>query len=130
MLMTRLTLHGGNGLFRSHNFPLSQFKLEAQQLGDLAAAAISANPSEWSEYGLTPLTIIDSPKHTLAPRFRDAIKQNLEYLADTQSEDGYWAPSWSWFGTFADEWPKAEMDIKSFVTRESINLLRRFEGFG
>ncbi len=116
-------------LVRSQNYPVDQFEQPIQHFYQLAISAIAVNPSDWAEYGLTPLTLIDNPKHKLAPQFRNAIKLNFEYLTDTQHKDGYFAPSWSWYGTFEDEWPEAEKDIKSVVTRESINLFRRFEGF-
>ena len=115
-------------MVRSLNYPVDQFEKTIKRLYALAGSAISVNPPEWAAYGLTPLSLIDDPSHLLAPRFRDALKLNFEFLSDTQNEDGSWSPSWSWHGTYADEWPEAEKDMKSFVTRESVNLFRRFEG--
>lgn len=93
---------------------------------ELALAAIIVELAAWGEYGLTPLTVVKAPDHPLAERLSDAIGLNLDHLMATQQADGSWAPTWSWYGSYPDDWPTAEHDIRSRLTAENLALLTRF----
>ena len=110
-------------------FPRVKYKDAVERFYALAESTISTDPAEWSEYGLTPLTVIKDPHNPLAARLKKPVLENLKYLSRIQQADGSWAPRWSWFGHYEDEWPEAERDIRSMITADSLCLLRRFEHY-
>lgn len=97
------------------------------KLTGVVDAMVARDPSAWAEYGLQPLTVVDSPDSPFAGLLADAIPANLDYLADQQGDDGTWAPNWSWFGTYDDAWPAAERAWKGVLTVGALLKLRAFD---
>jgi len=115
-----------NRLLRTPNFPRQEHRQQSEHFYALAKSLVATTPEEWQSYGLTPLSLIDAPDHPLAAPMDHALRDNFQHLNRTQCEDGSWASPWTWHGAFDDKWPDAELDIKSLVTRENVNLYRRF----
>ena len=90
---------------------------------------VARDPAAWAEYGLQPLTVVNSPESPFAGLLADAIPVNLDYLIQQQGGDGAWAPNWSWFGMYDDAWPAAEQSWKGVLTLNALRTLRVFGRF-
>ncbi|MBO8157149.1 MAG: hypothetical protein H0Z32_11865 [Bacillaceae bacterium] len=89
---------------------------------------IGRSEKEWEEYSASPLTFIDSPESP----YMDAvdsplIEKTLDYLITKQTEDGSWAPNWSWFGNYEEDWPEAREEWKGVLTLNNLKVLREFK---
>ena len=103
--------------------------LRGRLLAKLAGAVdsmVARDPAAWAEYGLQPLTVVDSPDSSFAGLLADAIPANLDYLVQQQGEDGAWAPNWSWFGLYDEAWPASERAWKGVLTVKALRQLRAF----
>jgi hypothetical protein len=92
----------------------------------LTLAAVNTDRAAWQKYQLSPLMIVKGPDHPLASDLADSIEANLDFLVEQQENDGSWAPTWSWFGQYPEDWPTAERDIRSKVTADALSTLTRF----
>jgi hypothetical protein len=97
-----------------------------EKLGAAVDALVSKDPSQWDGYALKPLDVVSYPESPLAERLKPAVHLNLDYLIDRQQADGSWAPAWSWFGEYPEEWPVAEGEWKGVLTLRALRLLHRF----
>ncbi|HEU4322337.1 MAG TPA: hypothetical protein VFS21_04225 [Roseiflexaceae bacterium] len=87
---------------------------------------VGRDPAKWGEYGLTPLTVVSSPRSLFFPDFADLIPLNIARDAAAQSEEGFWQPPWSW--AFASEagWQAAERDLRGVFTLSNLLAEKRF----
>ncbi|MGM1048023.1 MAG: hypothetical protein ACQEXX_18035 [Bacillota bacterium] len=76
-------------------------------------------------YGATPLSVLNSPSSRYYTKYADVIPAELDELIDQQSEDGSWAPNWTWY-QFEEEWLIAKEEWKGIMTLNSIRTLRNF----
>ncbi len=97
-----------------------------EKLRRIVNSTVERNPETWKEYGLPPLTLIASPDSPFAADFADTIPQNLDFMIESQSEDGTWKPNWSWFGLWPEEWEQAKRDWTSRLTLDNLHRLRSF----
>jgi len=84
------------------------------------------DPAQWANYGLPPLAVIDSPESPFAAMFRDAIPPNLDFIIDSQSQDGTWGPNWSWGDQWPEAWERARRDWTGFITLHNLRKLHTF----
>lgn len=90
------------------------------------ACTVALQPDAWAQYALQPLAVAPSPDSQFAGQLATALPANLDYLIARQAEDGAWAPTWSWFGAFADDWPAAERAWKGVLTLVALRQLAAF----
>ena len=97
------------------------------RLPECVEATLVTDPEQWGGYGLQPLDIADSPTSPLYAPFREHVDRHLDYVIETQGEDGAWSPHWSWMGTFPEAWEQAEVAWKGVLT---VKRLRQLTAFG
>ncbi|WP_104991075.1 hypothetical protein [Deinococcus sp. NW-56] len=93
-------------------------------LRDVLPERVAATPEALAGYGLDPLQVAPTPASPLAPVLEDSLAAALAHLLASQREDGSWAPTWDWGGTFPDMWPQAEAEWRSVRTWEALRALR------
>ena len=64
------------------------------RLPEFVEATLVTDPEQWGGYGLQPLDIADSPASRLYAPFREHVDRHLDYVVETQGEDGAWSPHW------------------------------------
>ncbi len=90
-------------------------------------ATLVTDPEAWGGYGLQPLDAVPAPASPLHVPFREHVDRHLDYVIETQGEDGAWTPNWSWMGTFPEAWSEAEVVWKGVLT---VKRLRQLTAFG
>lgn len=98
-----------------------------ERLPGFVEATLVTDPAEWGGYGLQPLDLVDGPDSPLHAPFREHVDCHLDYVVETQGEDGAWAPNWSWMGTFPEAWEQGEVAWKGVLT---VKRLRQLAAFG
>ena len=68
---------------------------------------------------------IDSPNHPYYEMYKDAVKNNLDYIVNSQEQDGSWLPSWSWGEP--EVWERVVKRIKGKLTIEFLWALNNFD---
>src|SRR5262249_11214277 len=119
-------LHCAVRLYETETLPEA---IKTRLLVSLKAAAerlVVRDPSQWAEYGLPPLSLVNSPESPFAPLFQQDLAVNLDYAIDQLVDGSYWTPNWSWFGLWSDVWPQAEKDWRGVITLGNLGLLRAF----
>ena len=99
----------------------------AARVADIIDATLVTDRARWGKYGLQPLDIADCPESPFFDRYRGHVERHLDYLVETQGEDGAWAPHWSWSGTFPAAWARASMLWKGRLT---VTRLRQLSAHG
>jgi len=107
-------------LAETANLPLAIREKLTAFLTPVIEKSVARTSSEWGGYGLTPLTVVSTPKSLFYPDFIQVIPQNLAYIYAQQSEEGYWSPSWSWEFAHADGWRDAERDLRGVITLRNL----------
>ncbi len=87
---------------------------------------LARDRAAWSRYGLRPLTIVHSPAAPLYRELRAEVDANLDYLIETQEEDGGWSPYWSWEETDALAWKQASRAWRGVLVLENLRALRTY----
>jgi hypothetical protein len=100
------------------------------KLKQIVAHTVERDPAQWRNYGLPPLAVIDSPQSPFANAFADAIPLNLNFLIESQGEDGGWRPGWSWGDQWPDAWMQAEREWAGVLTLDNLRKLRAFGRIG
>jgi hypothetical protein len=120
LLSSRMLLDS-SGLPEEYSQPL-QSKLEL-------AIPISTpqTADQIQAHGATPLFIAPSPESQLYEAFSsELVDANLDWLIDSQSEDGSWDLGWSWAEVDAQLWVQAEKDWKGAHIVDNLLVLRDF----
>jgi hypothetical protein len=89
-------------------------------------AVMVRDPHEWATYGIQPLSFVDSPHSPFYPGLEKEASINLDYIIQTQKEDGGWSLNWSWSDSDPAAWKIAEREWRAVMTLEK---LERLEGF-
>jgi hypothetical protein len=89
------------------------------KLSLILTQSVTRDREKWSDYGLPPLTVVDSPDSPFAALFIKEIPHNLDFLMQTRAEDGSWYPNWAWEGDARQEW-------SGVLTLINIRVLRAF----
>jgi hypothetical protein len=114
-------------LHDTKNVPANARERLADTLRATIGITVETNPEKWPEYCLKPLQAINSPDSPFADILADALQQNLDYEIEHQCDDGSWAPHWSWFGQFPEDWKIAEQEWRGIII---VNTLRALNNFG
>jgi len=114
-------------LVETKNLPIDIKNKMVEILKPLVISTVASNPSDWNNYGLTPLTIITSPESMFYPELKSLVPANLEYLSKNQTTEGYWSPSWNWESVSKEDWAKAEKDLRGIITLNNLILFQNFE---
>ncbi|MCH6550774.1 MAG: LacI family DNA-binding transcriptional regulator, partial [Planctomycetes bacterium] len=88
---------------------------------------VKVEPSDWEEYGLTPIGLVDHPDSVFANFFSDSLDANFDYQIDQQSEEGCWTPRWSWGGDYPATWAVVETEVRVELTLKFLLQLKRFD---
>ena len=96
---------------------------------DAIPASVEADPAQWGTYCLQPLDIITHGDSPFRAGLAELVDQSVQYQLEQQLPDGGWAPTWSWFGNFPDDWPAAETDWRGVVTLLMAIKLNSFGAF-
>lgn len=97
-----------------------------EKLRAIAVNVVARDPAAWREYGLPPLAICFAPDSPFAQDFGPEIEHNLDFLIESQGEQGAWMPNWSWFGLWPEVWTTAQREWSGRITLRNLLLLRRF----
>ena len=89
-------------------------------------ATVVRDPEQLTSYGIQPLSFIDSPNSPFYPGLEKEADINLNYVIQTQKEDGGWPLNWSWSDVDPAAWKIAEQEWRAVMTLEK---LERLEGF-
>jgi len=93
------------------------------KLTDIVEQTVERDPAHWRSYGLPPLGVIASPESPFAGAFAEAIQHNLDFIIESQGEDGTWTPPWSWDG---EAWEQPRRDWTGVLTLDNLRKLRAF----
>ena len=96
------------------------------ELHRLLPALILTDREQWQAYGLCPLQVAPDPASPFLPGLQEAVEENLDYLIDTQHEDGSWLPAWTWGDAYPEEWAKAKREWQGVLTLDALLRLRRY----
>jgi hypothetical protein len=94
---------------------------------DQAFRLVQVESSNWEEYVLTPIGLVDRPDSIFASFFEDSLDANFAYQINLQSDEGCWTPGWSWGGDFPATWAVVETEIKAELTLRFLLQLKRFD---
>lgn len=92
----------------------------------LVMSTISLESAEWSEYGLQPVQVANSPDSPFFEAVRDVVAENLDYDIRTQQEDGSWAANFSWLGMYPDEFEKVKLEWAGVQAVEKLITLKNY----
>lgn len=67
---------------------------------------------------------IDSPSHPYYPMYQDAVKNNFDFLIESQEVDGSWSPNWSWGEP--EVWSSVLNRLKGVLTFNFLWALKKF----
>lgn len=84
---------------------------------------IGKNPEEWAAYGGRPSWFAGTPDSLLAGDLADGIQRELDFVIDSQSDDGNWRPNWAW-GQYEDAWEVAKVEWSGFLTLRNLLALK------
>ena len=125
-------LEGEIGLhdFLCYNRVLPHFSADVKNelfdvLSGLLDASLETDKSKWSGYSFDPSWFLDSPRQAFSDQFREVIPSMLEWLVETQNEDGSWHPSWSW-NDYPDDWELAKLEWQGKLTVNRLEILKNF----
>ncbi len=113
-------------LFQTPSLPPEVKERLEGKLRELLVTAVVTDPAAWTEYSFMPLHAANSPDSPFAGMFEAAIQANLDYLIQSQMDDGSWLPPWSWGDFFADTWAQARQEWAGILTLHNLHALRNF----
>lgn len=93
----------------------------------MAETAVAADPSTWNGYVLLPLQVAPTRAAPMGIPLSHVLPDNLDFVIGSQTEDGSWSPTWSWFGAYPDRWPQAERDWRGVLTLERLEWLHAYD---
>jgi hypothetical protein len=93
----------------------------------VAETAVATDPSTWTGYVLQPLQVAPNRTAPMGIPLSHVLADNLDFVVDSQAEDGSWSPSWSWFGPYPEDWPAAERDWRGVLTLERLEWLHAYD---
>jgi hypothetical protein len=88
--------------------------------------SVARSPKQWQAYGLQPTAVVTSPGSPFADVVRDVLDANLDFVIESQGEDGAWHPNFSWGGEHPEVWKQAEREWTGVLTLNTLRLLRAF----
>jgi hypothetical protein len=101
-----------------------------EQLFRLMDSALVRDPDQWTDYGLKPLQVADSPDSSFYPALQELIPVNLDFEIAAQNEDGSWPVSWSWGGLFPEIWEIGRAEWSGVITLMHLIDLKNYDRIG
>jgi hypothetical protein len=92
-----------------------------------ASTLVTTDQSAWKSYHTSPTWLAPTPDSLLAKSLSPALEPYLDYLVESQTNDGSWQPFWSWGDQYAHAWEVAKRQWAGHLTL--INL-RSFAAYG
>jgi hypothetical protein len=78
--------------------------------------------------------LVDSPGSPYFAALQDAVSMNLDYLVDTQKDDGTWPVYWSWGENIKDEdkivWQTSQREWQGVMIINNLKRLNAFDRLG
>ncbi|EGA91031.1 hypothetical protein GPDM_02045 [Planococcus donghaensis MPA1U2] len=105
--------------------PASQQAVIFQKLSDILKECVTTDSNQWDSYSLQPLQVVSTPNSDFYDLFKETIPENLTYVIQKQTKDGYWNPTWQW-GQFEKEWEVAKQEWQGVLTLANLKILRAF----
>jgi hypothetical protein len=96
----------------------------------MAEGAVAVDPAAWSGYVLQPLQVAPTRAAPLGIPLAHILPANLDYVIQSQSADGSWSPTWTWFGAYPEDWPQAEREWRGVLTLERLEWLHAYDRMG
>jgi hypothetical protein len=100
------------------------------RLRDVADTVVTRDPQKWLEYSAPPLKISPSPDSLVADLMLPDLENHLDFMIEHQSPEGFWEPTWSWFGEYPEEWEQAKVEWCGILTLDNLLALRDFDRLG
>ncbi|MFN2173661.1 MAG: hypothetical protein ACK2U0_10555, partial [Candidatus Promineifilaceae bacterium] len=134
LAIKHLPLGGGGGddivyalrLAQTKELPPADSESLIRRMREVAAASVTRDPEQWAAYSIPPLKLAPSPSSLLTDLFPEEIEQNLDYLVGTQTDGGYWEPTWTWGDFYPDSWPKARDEWRGEITLHNLLSLQAY----
>jgi len=93
---------------------------------DAVEQAVVRDPEAWTTYCITPLRAVSSPDAIGADRVTGILERHLSFVIESQTAEGTWDPTWSWFGQYPESWKAAKQAWRGILTLEILTSLRAF----
>ena len=113
-------------LAEARNLPGHFAKRLEARIREAIPSVVVRDSTQWDSYCITPLRIVASPQSLGADLIHDELQGHLDYQITRQSPEGTWDPVWSWEGTYAEVWAKAELEWRGHLTLEALTQLHAF----
>ena len=111
---------------RTLNFlPTAERQLVLSKINSCLIQVVEMNPEKWGDYCLPPHWLVDHPSSPFYDDLHEVINANLNWIINTQQEDGSWPTSWSW-GQFESDWSKAKIEWQGHLTFKYLKILKAF----
>ena len=117
-------------LYETPSLPETLKQILFDKLKRVVENVVSRDPAQWREYGLPPLTLVNSPTSSFAFLFQNELAANLDFMIDRLDDAGYWNPNWSWGDIWPDAWAQAEKDWRGVLTLANLRILGAFDRLG
>jgi len=111
---------------RSADAPADARTAVAGHMATLGQAIVSREPADWLGYAPKPLKLAPTPACVLATPLAQEVARNLDWEIGQQSDDGSWAPNWTWQDSYPDAWIEAERWWRGDVTLKTLRSLRAY----
>jgi hypothetical protein len=96
------------------------------RLREVTKTVVTRDPEKWGSYSIPPLKIASTPQSLAADLLRDDLQNHLDYLIEQQTAAGCWEPTWSWFGSYPEQWEQAKIEWRGLLTLDNLLALRAF----
>ncbi|UXH45235.1 hypothetical protein N5C46_03995 [Rossellomorea vietnamensis] len=85
---------------------------------------VCTDPERWNEYVAKPLQVASEPSSPFYEILEDVVQIQLGKELESQHHDGFWQPTWSWFGHYEETWPDAETEWRGILTLEMLKVFK------
>jgi hypothetical protein len=96
----------------------------SDQLTTAGQAVVATDPSEWKSYHAPPTTLAPNLDSLLSGSLRATTDKYLDYLIESQSSDGSWAPLWNWGEQYTHAWEVAKRQWAGYLTLINLRVLK------
>jgi hypothetical protein len=91
-----------------------------------ASAQVTTDQSAWKSYHAPTTWLAPTPDSLLAPTLSSALEPYLDYLVESQANDGSWQPFWSWGEQYAHAWEVAKRQWAGHLTLINLRCLAAY----
>ncbi len=97
-----------------------------EHLEGMIPRVLSFDPSEWNTFCAAPLNVFPTPSPLVQGAVAEAVERHLDFVVESQREEGYWEPTWTWMGWYPDAWEAAHKEWRGVVTLENLRILHAY----